>query len=170
LYRYIAALNGFIQQANTRRVWWALRERANKMPPSVVLSRKNALFGSDPGRNEHFGQAVNLHGGVEMLRGHVQALDQLRVPGGSMLGFKVDPTGSGHLKAIPFLPVDHSYNGATLVQELIRFLDLRVDVDKLQHDWRASDLLRHLGGAVRVESSLPIACNHPISTLELPMK
>jgi hypothetical protein len=21
-YRYVAALNGFIQQANTRRVWW----------------------------------------------------------------------------------------------------------------------------------------------------
>lgn len=60
---------------------------------------------------------VTSQGGVEMLRGHVLALDQLSVPGGgSMLGMKVDPTGSGHLKPIPFLPRDRNYNGPNLFQ------------------------------------------------------
>lgn len=61
----VTAVNGFIQQANTRRKRRALRERADVTPPAVVLTRKNALFGCDPGRNEHFGSAVDLMAGLE---------------------------------------------------------------------------------------------------------
>ena len=80
--KVVTAINGFIQQANARRLRSALsRHAANAARPAVVLTLKNALFGSDPD-GRHFGQTVDLQGGVEMLSGHVTALDQLRVPGG----------------------------------------------------------------------------------------
>ena len=86
--KIVTAVNGFIQQANARRLRLALSRHAAAAAarPAVVLTLKNALFGSDPD-GRHFGQTVDLQGGVEMLSGHVTALDQLRVPGGgSMLG------------------------------------------------------------------------------------
>lgn len=61
----VTAVNGFVQQANARRKRRALRARAEAAAPAVVLTRKNALFGSDPGRNEHFGPAVDLMAGLE---------------------------------------------------------------------------------------------------------
>ena len=88
--KIVTAVNGFIQQANARRLRLALSRHAAAARPAVVLTLKNALFGSDPD-GRHFGQTVDLQGGVEMLSGHVTALDQLRVPGG---GSMLADTGS----------------------------------------------------------------------------